>query len=68
MKRINYRSLIEKVRIADSDESIRRINICKQCEHFKDPRCTKCGCFMFVKTKLQSARCPIGLWGVFDKE
>ena len=47
----------------DDDILLERINHCKSCEfitpHF---RCTQCGCFMKIKTKLGPAKCPIGKW------
>lgn len=41
-----------------------RLNICKMCPEFIDitKQCKKCGCFMVAKTKLESAKCPIGKW------
>lgn len=53
---------IEKV----SDEVQKtRFDICKSCE-FLTPitnQCTKCGCFMHLKTTLPKAECPIHKWG-----
>jgi len=42
--------------------SIKRINICKECEHYKALICTKCGCFMPLKVKLRQVHCPIHKW------
>lgn len=41
-----------------------RFKICKGCpELIKLTRqCKKCGCFMFAKTKIKAAACPIGKW------
>jgi uncharacterized paraquat-inducible protein A len=41
-----------------------RLAICRKCEFFKPrtERCSKCGCFMKLKTELEYARCPIGKW------
>jgi hypothetical protein len=41
-----------------------RLEICKSCEHFIKitHQCTKCGCFMDLKTKLRTATCPINKW------
>lgn len=41
-----------------------RLEICKGCEWFRQrtQTCKKCGCFMKLKTTLESARCPIGKW------
>jgi len=41
-----------------------RMKICKSCPNFKpvSKQCSKCGCFMDLKTKLLDASCPIELW------
>ena len=41
----------------------RRIEICRQCEHYVMFVCKKCGCFMPAKTRVRTTQCPIGLWG-----
>jgi hypothetical protein len=44
--------------------AVYRLEICKQCEFFrqKSQTCKKCGCFMKLKTTLEHAKCPIGKW------
>ncbi len=39
-----------------------RYKKCKQCEYFVCGRCTRCGCFMKLKTKFKSMNCPMGYW------
>lgn len=41
-----------------------RLEICNSCEYLIQltNQCTKCGCFMSLKTKLRNAECPIGKW------
>lgn len=41
-----------------------RYNFCSSCEFFvkTTKRCSDCGCFMILKTKLDHAKCPIGKW------
>jgi hypothetical protein len=41
-----------------------RMSICEACPAFNKRlrKCTKCGCFMKLKTTLQQAKCPIGKW------
>ena len=41
-----------------------RMKICKECPlYFKaTTQCKKCGCAMLLKTKLESAKCPLGKW------
>lgn len=49
-----------------SEEAKRRLDICNNgpCPFFRqsDQRCSKCGCYMAVKTYLKAERCPIGKW------
>ena len=55
---------IKNVLLHDKDIIAKRLDECQSCEHFiKSPsRCNECGCFMKVKTRLATARCPIGKW------
>lgn len=48
----------------DSDLIDSRILICMSCDHFIKitKQCSKCGCFMKLKTRLTDANCPIGKW------
>jgi ribosomal protein L32 len=41
-----------------------RLRICESCEFFKQAsrKCSKCGCFMDLKTTLNRARCPVDKW------
>jgi hypothetical protein len=41
-----------------------RYSICKQCQFFikATKQCSKCGCFMKLKTTITSASCPIQKW------
>jgi hypothetical protein len=41
-----------------------RLKICQTCEYFKQrfQRCSKCGCFMTMKTQLEHAYCPENKW------
>lgn len=49
---------------AAQEVSEKRYNICESCPEFisLSKQCKKCGCFMFIKTKLNNAQCPIGKW------
>ena len=51
----------EGISIADT-QAADRLAICEACEFYKDTRCTKCGCYMAVKTHLKAANCPVGKW------
>jgi hypothetical protein len=46
------------------EEAARRRSICNGCDFFNQAqqRCTRCGCFMAIKTYLKAASCPIGKW------
>jgi len=46
------------------DQTEERMDVCRTCEFFnaKLVKCTKCGCFMSLKTTLKEARCPVGKW------
>jgi len=49
---------------ANSDVAKERYSICKACPELikMTTQCKKCGCFMFAKTKLEKASCPLGKW------
>lgn len=49
---------------SDKDLKEERLAICKACTHFNKQlrKCTKCGCFMDLKTTLERASCPVGMW------
>ena len=48
----------------EKEEADRRLAICRGCPFFRhtDERCSKCGCYMAVKTYLRAERCPVGKW------
>ena len=54
----------KSVLLHDQDVIDKRWDECQKCEFLLKPtnNCTKCGCFMKVKTKVATARCPIGKW------
>jgi hypothetical protein len=45
-------------------EENRRLAICNGCNFFraKRQRCAKCGCFVSLKARMRTGRCPIGKW------
>ena len=55
---------IKSVLLHDSAIIEARLAECYDCEHFikATSQCKKCGCFMKVKTRIATARCPIGKW------
>jgi len=46
----------------DSAIQQQRWNVCQSCVFFQRGRCSKCGCFMKLKTQLASASCPENKW------
>ena len=55
---------LKKLWIHDQKIVDRRWSECQGCEHLikATNQCKKCGCFMKVKTRISTARCPIGKW------
>ena len=53
----------EKVR-SSKGEAAERMKICAGCEHYvkEENRCHLCGCFLNVKTKVATERCPVDKW------
>jgi hypothetical protein len=51
-------------RRASEDLATQRFDICLSCPELIQitKQCKKCGCFMTAKTKLESAKCPVGKW------
>jgi hypothetical protein len=52
------------ISIVDDEEYKKRLAICDDCEYFlpKHERCSKCGCFMKGKAKVEAWHCPIDKW------
>jgi hypothetical protein len=47
---------------SDSPMALKRLEVCKGCEHWTGSKCKKCGCFTSLKVRLPSEACPIGKW------
>lgn len=49
---------------ATKEEAERRFAICQECPEIIEltSTCSKCGCFMYIKTKIERAACPLGKW------
>jgi hypothetical protein len=49
---------------ATAELAEKRMDICTACPELIKitKQCKKCGCVMTAKTKLKSAKCPIGNW------
>jgi hypothetical protein len=46
----------------EGDELTKRLDLCVACEYLINNRCLKCGCFVEVKARLATSKCPIGKW------
>jgi hypothetical protein len=68
MIKMDALSIVARLGLADEKLAQSRLEICGKCQHYSNYRCGKCGCFMFIKARIKSLNCPIGLWGVFDKK
>jgi tetratricopeptide (TPR) repeat protein len=44
------------------DERDKRLDICRDCEHYTGIRCKICGCFVAAKTWLRHEACPVDKW------
>jgi hypothetical protein len=42
--------------------ALKRIKICRECEHYKTFICTQCGCIMPFKVRLKNEYCPLKKW------
>jgi hypothetical protein len=43
-----------------------RLNICNSCDRFniKNITCKECGCFLMIKARWASEKCPLDKWGI----
>jgi hypothetical protein len=47
---------------SDSPMALKRLEVCRGCEHWTGSKCRKCGCFTSLKVRLPGEACPIGKW------
>lgn len=55
----------EGLKKRSKNEQQRLFEICLECEFLTDKilkRCSKCGCCVNLKTRLETEKCPIGKW------
>jgi rRNA maturation endonuclease Nob1 len=52
------------IELVDKLVSDSRLNECINCDRlFKATHtCKECGCFMKIKTKINTSKCPLGKW------
>lgn len=50
--------------LVSAEEAERRIAVCRACNLFnaEQERCRRCGCYVNIKDRLFSERCPEGKW------
>lgn len=50
--------------LLSEEKANERLNVCKSCDLFitETSRCSKCGCGMLIKTRLEAMSCPVGKW------
>ena len=66
-QKFDLRSMTDKVKnilIYDQNIIDKRWSECEKCEFLIKPtnNCSKCGCFMKIKTRVATSSCPIGKW------
>lgn len=44
------------------EEYKKRLEICNKCEFLIKGRCEKCGCWINLKARMKSVKCPINKW------
>ena len=56
-------ALAGEVAVDDTTKAV-RIALCEQCAFFivNDRRCQKCGCWMEIKTRFRTEKCPESKW------
>jgi hypothetical protein len=65
LAKVSIFDILDKNKYSNNKMEIdKRISICEGCEHFIKitKQCSRCGCFMKLKTRLTDASCPIGKW------
>lgn len=51
------------LKIATKEVFEARLKICNDCQYkTKDWRCSQCGCYLSVKARAESEKCPVGKW------
>lgn len=56
--------IVNSKKHTDEKTASERMTICEECPRLikSTKQCRECGCFMALKTKIESAVCPIGKW------
>jgi len=61
--------LLENPKLAPRKVTANRMEICRDCEHYKTDttQCDICQCFMPVKTTFANVKCPIDKWEEYNE-
>jgi hypothetical protein len=61
--------LLEDPTIAPREVASKRMDICKNCEYFRDKSqiCDHCGCYLPLKTTFANVKCPIDKWEEYNE-
>lgn len=64
LKELTKDALKLNVQMAPPELARARLDLCEACPHYKKElrKCSQCGCYMPVKTKLTKAVCPVKKW------
>lgn len=56
--------VVNPAKYIDQITAEKRMQICEECPLLikVTKQCRECGCFMILKTKIESASCPVGKW------
>ena len=62
--------LLEDPTIAPRKVAAKRMDICKNCEYFRDKSqvCDHCGCYLPLKTTFANVKCPIDKWDEYGED
>lgn len=47
---------------ASSEEYVRRLALCRECDDLKNGLCAQCGCFAEVRAAKKQMACPMDKW------
>lgn len=45
-----------------TEESEKRLEVCKGCDQWTGKSCKVCGCFVSLKVRIPEEKCPLGKW------
>jgi len=61
--------LLEDPTVAPRSVHAKRMDICKECDRFREntQTCEICGCFMPLKSTMANMKCPIDKWSEWKR-